>query len=220
MSYKIIAVLGTVALVAGAAVKFTPQSPALLAHDTWTGLPASITTTDGDTYDHVSLIRTEPDGYLVNYAPSPGAVGVAKIKFARLSPAMQSEAGYNPAQARNFEAQVASANQDLEQQRVTWQQADTANKQVQQARIDQEAQIIAERTESVAQMVQAQASLAQAAQNAESPGVRSSGAGFSVVGSSPNTQRYIDGFDPNTGFQGGTGTTIFGNLTPAHPAHK
>src|ERR1700728_3114521 len=43
----------------------------LLAVITRADLPATITTTDGQTYNGVSLVRMEPDGYLVNYQPVP-----------------------------------------------------------------------------------------------------------------------------------------------------
>src|SRR6202012_4351624 len=74
-------------------------------------LPKTITTTDGETYQGVSLIRAEPDGYLVNYQPDGNGMGIAKIKFTRLSKDLQRKGGYNAADAQDFEDSQAEARE-------------------------------------------------------------------------------------------------------------
>jgi hypothetical protein len=123
-------------------------------------LSTVIATTDGQTYNGVSLIRMEPDGYLVNYEPVKNGMGIAKIKFSRLAAEQQKQAGYDPGKAREFEAQVAKATEDWQQQNQRWEQAARTERQAQQFREDQEAQIAIQRVMALAQLKQAEAELA------------------------------------------------------------
>src|SRR5579862_2348935 len=66
-------------------------------------LPSQIVTTDGKTYDVVKLLRVMPDGLLVQYLPDSGGMGLARLKFAKLSKSLQMQFGYDPAKASMFE---------------------------------------------------------------------------------------------------------------------
>jgi hypothetical protein len=119
-------------------------------------LPATITTTDGQTYNGVSLIRTEPDGYLVNYEPVKDGMGVAKIKFYRLSAEQQKQAGYDPAKASEFESKVAKANEDWRQQDIRLKETSKAEIMVRQANEARDEELTTERISALAELKQAE----------------------------------------------------------------
>jgi hypothetical protein len=62
-----------------------------------------ITTSDGVTYSHITARRVDPDGLYLEYAPNGSGLGVAKVKFSRLSPDLQKEFGYNADASKQFE---------------------------------------------------------------------------------------------------------------------
>jgi len=168
-------------------------------------LAATITTTDGQTYKGVSLIRAEPDGYLVNYEPLKNGMGIAKIKFSRLSGDMQKQAGYNPDKAREFEAGVARANESLVQQSINWDAAARAERQARQVREDQ---MDLQRMAYLAQVNQAQAAQDQAAGG---PWTWSSlGGGYGVYAVPRLANRPV-----KTGFQPAPGHIPFASPIPA-----
>ena len=78
-------------------------------------LPATITTEDGATYNHPILSRVEPDGLLVEYQPTAGGTGLAKLKFSKLPESLQKQFGYDPAKAAEFEQQKRLAMVELTQ---------------------------------------------------------------------------------------------------------
>ena len=43
----------------------------------------ALTTTDGKTYDHISVQRADPDGLYIEYTLPGNGVGSAKVKFTR-----------------------------------------------------------------------------------------------------------------------------------------
>ncbi len=73
----------------------------------WASLHAaetnSITTRDGKTYTNAVIQRADPNGIVIEYAPTPGSVGIAKLKFANLPPEIQKRYNYNPTNAQIFE---------------------------------------------------------------------------------------------------------------------
>ena len=72
----------------------------------------TLSTTDGVAYRGISFQRVEPDGIYIEYAIPGGGMGMSKIKFDRLPRNVQKQFGYNKDTARDYEAQVAQANQD------------------------------------------------------------------------------------------------------------
>ena len=66
-------------------------------------LPSRVVTIDGQTYNAVKLLRVLPDGLLVQYLPDSGGMGLARLKFAKLSKSLQTQFGYDPAKASMFE---------------------------------------------------------------------------------------------------------------------
>jgi hypothetical protein len=173
-------------------------------------LPTTITTTDGQTYQGVSLIRTEPDGFLVNYEPSKNSIGMAKIKFAKLSVELQKQAGYNPDKAREFEAAVTRANNSLAQESANWDAAARAERQSRQAREDQ---MDLQRLSILAQLNQTQA--AQEQTTGGNWDGTSLGGGYGVFALPRFVNRQV-----KTGFQPAPGHIPFASPIPARPPHK
>lgn len=66
-------------------------------------LPSRIVTMDGKTYNAVKLQRVLPDGLLVQYLPDAGGMGLARLKFVKLSKSLQVQFGYDPAKASVYE---------------------------------------------------------------------------------------------------------------------
>ena len=66
-------------------------------------LPSRITTTDGQTYHAVKLLRVLPDGLLVQYQPDAGGMGLARLKFVNLSKSLQQQFGYDPQKAADYQ---------------------------------------------------------------------------------------------------------------------
>jgi hypothetical protein len=111
----------------------------------------SITTRDGITYTNAVVQRADPDGVVIEYAPRPGSIGIAKLKFARLSDELRRRYNYDATDALIFEQNHAAgiarrqeeiAEGDIEKRRVydaLWQQ-----------RADEEAALEAERQEAAA----------------------------------------------------------------------
>ncbi|HEX3800997.1 MAG TPA: hypothetical protein VH413_20065 [Verrucomicrobiae bacterium] len=133
-------------------------------------IPATIITTDGVTYNGVSLIRVEPDGYLVNYEPIRNGIGVAKIKFSRLSVDQQKAAGYDPQKAREYENGAAKASEDWRLENARMEQAAKAEMQSRDERDARDAQMEIQRLAALAQLDEAEANLARVQTGGESGG--------------------------------------------------
>lgn len=93
----------------------------------------AISTVDGATYNNVTTKRVDPDGLYIEYGLPGGGVGMSKVKFSRLSPDQQKQFGYNADMAKDFEAKVSKATDDLRQQSIRWDEAAKAEKKVRQA---------------------------------------------------------------------------------------
>jgi len=76
----------------------------------------SITTRNGITYTNAVIQRADPDGVVVEYAPQPGSVGLAKLKFANLPDELRKQYNYNPTEAETFEQNQAAGVARLEEQ--------------------------------------------------------------------------------------------------------
>lgn len=82
-------------------------------------LPArsnTLTTADGVTYNNITTERVDPDGLYIEYSLPGGGVAMSKIKFSRLSADQQKQFGFDAAKARDYEVQVAKANEDFRQE--------------------------------------------------------------------------------------------------------
>lgn len=78
--------------------------------------PTQITTTDGRTYQNVSVQRVDPDGLVVSYEPQPSGFGVAKLKFRDLPDSVREQYKYDADRANTFEQQQAQANAQWQSQ--------------------------------------------------------------------------------------------------------
>jgi len=76
-------------------------------------LPARIVTTDGQIYNAVKLQCVLPDGLLVQYLPDAGGMGLARLKFTRLSESLQAQFGYDPAKASLYEQDETNVMTEL-----------------------------------------------------------------------------------------------------------
>ncbi len=72
-------------------------------------LPPTIVATNGKTYESVKLLRVEPDGLNIEFAPAGGGVGLAKIKFRDLPESLQHQFGYDPEKAKDYEMEQGKA---------------------------------------------------------------------------------------------------------------
>ena len=71
----------------------------------------NLTTIDGKIYYNISKQRVDADGLYIEYTPVSGGMGVAKVKFSRLSRQLQNQYGYDEAKAKEFEAEHAAGVQ-------------------------------------------------------------------------------------------------------------
>jgi len=122
----------------------------------------SLSTTDGTTYNNVTSQRVDPDGLCIEYTPPGGGLGIAKVKFTRLSADQQKQFGYDANKAKEFEAGVAKATEDFRQDSIHREQAAQAQRAADQTREVQQEQALTERIMAMAQLKQAEAELARA----------------------------------------------------------
>ena len=78
-------------------------------------LPSTITTTDGQTYKNVELLRVVADGLLIEYLPDSGGTGLVRLKFTNLSKSLQKQFGYDEYKASAYEKDQALAMTELSQ---------------------------------------------------------------------------------------------------------
>jgi|ERR1051325_2618205 hypothetical protein len=84
--------------------------------------PTQITTSDGRTYNHASVLRAEPDGIVISFQPEPAGIGMAKLKYRNLPDSLRSQYSYDADKASAFETQQAQA---AAQQRAQFAAADS-----------------------------------------------------------------------------------------------
>jgi hypothetical protein len=70
-------------------------------------LPPRIVTTDGKTFESVRLVRAEPDGLVIQFAPAARGLGLAKIRFQSLPEDLRQQYGFSADRAKAFEAEQA-----------------------------------------------------------------------------------------------------------------
>lgn len=68
----------------------------------------SITTRNGTTYTNAVIQRADPDGVVIEYAPQPGSVGIAKLKFANPPEELRKRYNYTASDALIFEQNQAA----------------------------------------------------------------------------------------------------------------
>lgn len=115
---------------------------------------SSLSTTDGATYNNITMQRVDPDGLYIEYTTTGGGIGMSKVKFTRLSSNLQKEYGYDPAKAQQYEAGVAKANDDFRQESIRVAQLENSARQARDAENEKVAE---ERTIAMIQSQAAQA---------------------------------------------------------------
>jgi hypothetical protein len=74
--------------------------------------PIDLSTLSGRVYHRAVVVRADPDGLLVSYRPTPGGMGLAKVRFLNLPESTRNQYGYNPQSAAQYElAQAKAAEQ-------------------------------------------------------------------------------------------------------------
>lgn len=116
----------------------------------------SLSTTDGATYDNITMKRADPDGLYIEYKLSGGGTGMSKVKFNRLSAEQQKQCGFDAGKAKDFESKVAKATDDLRQESTRLEQAAQVQRAARQARELEEERIQNDRLQAAAQLAQAQ----------------------------------------------------------------
>ncbi len=137
----------------------------------------SIFTMDGVAYKNITSLRADPDGILIEYNLPRGGLGISKVKFSRLTPEHQQRFGYDAAKAKDFEAKVVKANEDLRQECIRWDQSAKAYQVADQARQDQAEKNATDRILAMAQLKQAEAELARATEGGGGGGYGGYGGG-------------------------------------------
>lgn len=140
----------------------------------------TLSTTDGATYDNITMKRAEPDGLYIEYTPASGGLGMSKIKFSRLSADQQKQYGYDAKKAAEFEANIAKATEAWRQECARSEQASKAERQAQEARDQQQEQVATDRILALAQLKQAEAELARASGGSGSDGMTAVGGGYGL----------------------------------------
>jgi hypothetical protein len=159
-------------------------------------------TMDGVAYKNITSLRADPDGLLIEYSLPRGGLGISKVKFTRLTPEHQQRFGYDAAKAKDFEAKVVKANEDLRQESIRWDQSAKACQAAEQARQDQVEKNATDRIVAIAQLKQAEAELARATEGGSGGGY--GGGGYSLGG-------YGWGSSGGFGGSGGVGSSGFAN---------
>jgi hypothetical protein len=71
----------------------------------------NLSTRDGMVYTNITKQRIDADGLYIEYTPPGGGMGVAKVKFSRLSKELQKRYDYDAGKAEEYEEQYALAVQ-------------------------------------------------------------------------------------------------------------
>ena len=82
-------------------------------HNPLTPNPTKIISLDGTTYESVRILKVEPDGLMIEYAPQAGGIGLKKLKFVDLSAELQLKYGYDPQKAAEYQATQATGEAKL-----------------------------------------------------------------------------------------------------------
>ena len=104
----------------------------------------SITTRDGITYTNAVIQRVDPNGIVIEYAPRPKSVGIAKLKFANLPDELQRRYNYNPTNALIFEQNHAAG---IARRQAEIEQGEIEKRQMQEALLQRRAEEEAEALE-------------------------------------------------------------------------
>lgn len=121
----------------------------------------SLSTTDGTTYDNIASKRADPDGLVIEYKLPSGGLGMAKVRFARLSADQQKQYGYDANKAREYEAQTAKATEEWRAEAIKAEQEGRARKAEQLAQENQAETLQTDRIVAMTQLKQAEADLAR-----------------------------------------------------------
>lgn len=124
-----------------------------------------MTTTDGATYYNVTAEHVYPDGLVLEYTTPGGGIGMSKVKFERLSADQQKQYGYDPAKARDYEVQVAKAQEEYRQECIKRDEAAKSQRATETVQQDQRERMINDRIDALTRLEQAEARLAEVAPN-------------------------------------------------------
>jgi len=83
------------------------------SHNPLTPNPTEITNLDGTTYKSVRILKVEPDGLMIEYAPEAGGIGLKKLKFVNLSAELRLKYGYDAQKAAEYQAAQATGEAKL-----------------------------------------------------------------------------------------------------------
>lgn len=123
----------------------------------------SLVTTDGTHYDNITYQRVDPDGLYIEYKIPWKGIGMAKVKFNRLTEDQRKEFGIDPARAKDFEAQVAKANEEWRANAQKSEQQALTLRATREAQAIEQESATTQRILAMAQLKQAEADLARAA---------------------------------------------------------
>jgi hypothetical protein len=147
------------------------------------GRAASLSTTDGRTYENITMQRADPDGLYIEYTLPGGGLGMSKVKFTRLTADQQKQYGYDATKAKEFEAGVAKANQEYRDESMKLEKAAQEHRATLAAEEQNETKTEAEYMMAQAQLKMAEAQLARAKSGAEeSAGMDNYGGGYGWAG--------------------------------------
>jgi len=88
-------------------------SLAVTNHNPLTPNPTAITDLDGTTYKSIRILKVEPDGLMIEYAPPAGGIGLKKLWFVNLSTELQLKYGYDAQKAAEYKAAQATGEARL-----------------------------------------------------------------------------------------------------------
>lgn len=100
-------------------------SPVATNHSSLASNSTEITTLDGTTYKAVRILKVDPDGLMIEYAPPTGGLGLRKVKFANLPAELQSKYGYDAEKSAEYQKAQAEGEARLRKemqvkQEQTW----------------------------------------------------------------------------------------------------
>lgn len=122
----------------------------------------SLVTTDGTRYDNITSKRVDPDGLVIEYTLSDNGMGMAKVKFTKLSADDQKQYGYDASKAKDYEAAVAKANDDWRANAAKMESEARTMRAEENAEAAQQQSADTQRLLALAQLKQAEADLARA----------------------------------------------------------
>lgn len=117
--------LGCISMLSGLAAPVLTRTNQITIQSS-NSLPPKITTTDGQTYNDVRLLRILVDGLVIEYSPASGGTGLAKLKFEKLSESLQKQFGYDQKKVADYEKKQVDAMSESSKKQAQKQNTRTA----------------------------------------------------------------------------------------------